>query len=147
MMANFILNNKYTMPVKRVDSFNGRKSYVVEYEGEEYRIKKYDHQTDNKAELEVEYVGNNSYGKPQFQQNYTDVLYEIYEEDGTYPFQIVDECVDANTAAFYYSLVDKYGFKHRVYDQQSPIYKVGDEVECQVFAIENNHLDMDIVSK
>ncbi len=146
-MANFILNNKYTMPVKRVDSFNGRKSYVVEYEGEEYRIKKYDHQTDNKAELEVEYVGNNSYGKPQFQQNYTDVLYEIYEEDGTYPFKIVDECVDANTAAFYYSLVDKYGFKHRVYDQQSPIYKVGDEVECQVFAIENNHLDMDIVSK
>ena len=143
----FEKDKKYTMSVKRVDFFNGRKSYIAEYEGEEYRIRKYDHQADNRTELGVEYIGDNSHGKPQFQQDYTDVLYEIYEEDCVYPFKLVDECVDQNTAAFYYLVSDQYGFRHRVYTQKSPMYKVGDEVECRVLAVENRHLDMDLLPK
>ena len=143
----FVKDKKYKMRVKRVDFFNGRKSYIVEYEGEEYRVRKYDHQPDNLAELELEYIGDNSFGKPQFQQDYTDVLYEIYEEDCTYPFKIVDECVDPNTNAFYYLLSDQYGFRHRVYAQKSDLYKLGDEVECRVLAVENRHLSMELLPK
>ena len=87
----FNKDTKYTMRVKRLDYFNGRKSYIVEYNGVEYRVRKYDHQDDNRKELDVEYVGDNSYGKPLFQQDYTDVLYEIYEEECTYPFKVVNE--------------------------------------------------------
>ena len=146
-MTDFIINKKYTMHVKHADSFNGRQSYVVEYEGEEYRVRKYEHQSDNRTEIEVEYLGNNSYGKPKFDQDYTDVLYEIYEEGCTYPFKIVEECVDPNTQAFYYSVSDQYGLRHRVYAQQNPLYKVGDEVECEVVAIENKHLNMYLLPK
>ena len=146
-MTDFIINKKYTMHVKHADSFNGRQSYVVEYEGEEYRVRKYEHQSDNRTEIEVEYLGNNSYGKPKFDQDYTDVLYEIYEEGCTYPFNIVEECVDPNTQAFYYSVSDQYGLRHRVYAQQNPLYKVGDEVECEVVAIENKHLNMYLLPK
>ena len=135
------------MRVKRVDSFNGRQSYIVEYEDKEYRIRKYDQQDDNRDELEVEYVGDNSYGKPQFQQDYTDVLSEFYEEDGVYSFTISDECVDSNTQAFYYLLSDQYGLKHRVYAQKSPLYKIGDSVECEVLAVDNRHLSLNLLPK
>ena len=146
-MASFVKDQKYTMRVKRVDFFNGRKSYVVEYEGEEFRVRKYDHQPDNLEEIVLEYIGDNSFGKPQFQQDYTDVLYEIYEEDCIYPFKIADECVDPNTNAFYYLLSDQYGFRHRVYVPQNPLYKIGDEVECRVLAVENRHLSLDMLPK
>ena len=135
------------MRVKRVSFFNGRKSYIVEYGGEEFRVRKYDHQADNRDTLVVEYIGDNAYGKPQFQQDYTDVLYEIYEEDCVYPFKIVEECVDPKTSAFYYLVADDYGFRHRVYAQKSTMYKVGDAVECRIIAVENRHLDMDLLPK
>ena len=143
----FEKDKKYTMRVKRVDFFNGRKSYIVEYGGEEFRVRKYEHQADNRQELVVEYIGDNSFGKPQFQQDYTDVLYEIYEEDCVYPFKLVDECVDPNTGAFYYLASDEYGFRHRLYAQKSPMYKVGDSVECRVLAVENRHLNMELLPK
>ncbi len=146
-MTDFIINQKYTMRVKYADSFNGRQSYVVEYEGEEYRVRKYEHQSDNRTEIDVEYLGDNVYGKPKFDQNYTDVLFEVYAEGCTYPFKITDECVDPNSQAFYYAVSDQYGFRHRVYAQQSPLYKIGDEVECEVVAIENNHLNMYLLAK
>ena len=135
------------MRVKRVDYFNGRKSFIVEYGGEEFRVRKYDHQADNRPELVVEYIGNNSLGKPQFQQDYTDVLYEIYEEDCVYPFTLVDECIDPKTGAFYYLASDEYGFRHRVYAQKSPLYKVGDSIQCRVLAVENRHLNMELLPK
>lgn len=135
------------MRVKRVDSFNGRQNYIVEYEDKEYKVRKYDQQDDNRDELVVEYVGDNSYGKPQFQQDYTNVLQEFYEEDGVYPFTISDECVDPKTQAFYYMLTDQYGLRHRVYAQKSPLYKIGDSVECEVLAIDNRHLSLNLLPK
>ncbi len=135
------------MRVKRVDSFNGRQSYIVEYEGKEYRVRKYDHQADNRTELNVEYVGDNSLGKPQFQQDYTNVLLELYEKNGVYPFTISDECVDPNSQAFYYMLSDQYGLKHRVYSQKNSLYKIGDNIECEVLAVENCHLSLNLLQK
>ena len=147
IMANFIVNQKYIMHVKYTDTFNGRQSYVVEYEGVEYRVRKYEHQSVNRTEIDVEYLGDNACGKPKFDQNYTDVLHEVYAEGCTYPFKITDKCIDPNSQAFYYAVSDQYGFKHRVYALQNPLFKVGDEVECEVVAIENNHLSMRLLPK
>lgn len=146
-MANFIVNQKYIMHVKYIDTFNGRQSYVVEYEGVEYRVRKYEHQSVNRTEIDVEYLGDNACGKPKFDQNYTGVLHEVYAEGCTYPFKITDECIDPNSQAFYYAVSDQYGFKHRVYALQNPLFKVGDEVECEVVAIENKHLSMHLIPK
>lgn len=64
----------YQMKVKRTDFFNGRRAYIAEYEGAEYRINMYAHQSPDKTELSCVYIGENSLGKPQFQQEYASVL-------------------------------------------------------------------------
>ncbi len=137
----------YRMKVKRVDSFNGKNAYVVEYEGEEYRVNMYPHQNANKTMINCVYTGDSSWGKPLFQQEYSDVLYELYEEDCIYPFTVAEECVDRNTGAIYYLLTDEYGFRHRVYNQSSPLIKKGDKVQCKVLTVESKYITLEILPK
>lgn len=137
----------YQMKVKRTDFFNGRRAYIAEYEGAEYRIKMYAHQSPDKTELSCVYIGENSLGKPQFQQEYASVLYELYEEGCTYPFTVADNLTDMNTGAQYYLLMDEYGFRHRVYNQELPLIKAGDKVQCRIVAVESKYLSMEILPK
>jgi superfamily II DNA or RNA helicase len=146
-MANFVKDKKYTMRVKRIDSFNGRKSYVVDYEGNEYRVRMYPHQSEKVEEIGCYYIGDNDFGRPQFQQDYQDVLYEVYEEDCVYPFKLINDCTDMNTGAQFYVLSDQYGFNHRVYNQQSPLYKIGDDVEARVIEVGSKYLSLELLPK
>lgn len=137
----------YDLPVRRVEYFNGRKHYIVEYEGDEYRVRMYAHQTSKREELSCVYTGSSSNGTPIFEQSFSDVLGEIYEPGCAYQFKIAQECIDQNTGAFYYKLSDSYGFYHRVYMTQNPMYKMGDSVMAKVLDINDNYMSLDLLPK
>lgn len=140
-------DTEYSLPVKRVEFFNGKKCYVVEYDGREYRIRMYPYQKSSREELFCVWTGNSALGTPLFEQSYSAVLNELYEVDKVYPFTIAQECIDQNTGAFYYRLSDEQGLYHRVYMAQNPMYKQGDKVQARVLAINNNYLTLDILPK
>lgn len=145
--SKFQKDKSYRMNVVRVDTFNGKSAYVAEYCGEEYRVNMYPHQSANKKLINCVYIGETSWGKPMFQQDYSDVLYELYEEGCIYPFTVADECVDRNTQAPYYLLTDEYGFRHRVYNQHSPLIKKGDKVQGRILSVESKYISIEILSK
>lgn len=145
--TKFQKDSVYRMNVKHVDSFNGKKAYIVEYEGQEYRVPMYPYQSADKSELDCVYMGDSAWGKPLFQQDYSEVLNEFYEEDRIYSFTVSQECVDNNTGSSYYLLTDEYGLHHRVYNQESPLIKKGDKVDCRVMAIESKYLSLEIIPK
>lgn len=135
----------YDLPVHRVDYFNGRKNYIVEYEGREYRVRMYPHQPIERETLPCVYVGESMGGAPLFEQSYVDMLAEVYDEGEVYSFRICQECIDNNTGAFYYKLLDDYGFYHRVYTQKSPVYHTGDTVKAIVLEITNSYMSLEML--
>lgn len=142
---SFVKDQKYTMRITGVDTFNGRRSYVVVFGGTEYRIKMYPFQRERSGDIGCIYVGTNDSGRPQFIQDFQDVLKEVYSEGMVYPFKLFSECTDQNTGAFYYNLSDDYGLYHRVYNQRLRDIKVGDVIKARVLAIEKNYLSLDIL--
>ena len=142
---SFVKDQKYTMRITGVDTFNGRRSYVVVFGGAEYRVKMYPFQRERSGDIGCIYVGTNDSGRPQFIQDFQDVLKEVYSEGMVYPFKLYSECTDQNTGAFYYNLSDDYGLYHRVYNQRLRDIKVGDVIKARVLAIEKNYLSLDIL--
>ena len=55
----------YQMKVKRTDFFNGRRAYIAEYEGAEYRINMYAHQSPDKTELSWAHLQTSVEGYPK----------------------------------------------------------------------------------
>ena len=137
----------YTLPVKRIEEFNGRRNCIVEFESKEYRVKLYPNQNNQRDQLRCVYVGNTTFGIPQFEQLYRDVLGETYLVDGIYQFRISQECIDQNTGAFYYKLSDEYGFYHRVYMPHNSIYKQGDTVDAIVREITDYYMSVEILPR
>lgn len=137
------IDSKYTLPIIRIEQFNGKEYFVVNLDGEEVRVTKFPHQSSRNKSLNCIYKGKHTItGRPTLRQDLVDVLYEIYEEDCDYEFTIEEKCIDPNSNAEYCLLSDDYGFSHRLYiikDSRLELIK-GAKVKCKVITIKNGHL-------
>lgn len=140
---DFKIDTKYTLPVIRIEQFNGKEYFVVNFDGEEVRVTKFPHQSSRNKSVNCIYKGKHPLtGSPTLKQDLVDVLYDIYEEDCDYEFTIEEKCIDPNSNAEYCLLSDDYGFSHRLYiikDSRLNPMK-GDRVKCKVITIKNGHL-------
>ena len=129
------------------DIYNGQGVYRVSYKGRHYRVKWYPGQPKDKKTIYCTCVGFDSDRRPKFEQNYTEILPDLYKAGNVYPFKLTGEFKDIKTGTFYYQLEDESGLKHRIYMKQDSSLKVGDMVQAKVMMINPGYLSLELMPK
>ena len=135
------------LPVLGTEQFNGKDVYRVLHKGREYRVKRYPGQPSLKKYLTCTCTGESYTGWPMFEQNYSEILGDLYKAGKVYSFKLTNECTDYKTGAFYYQLDDENGLRHRIYVPRNPLYKVGESVKAKVLAINDSYLSLELMPK
>ena len=138
------IGSVHKLPVEGTEFYNGKEVYIVMHRGITYRVKKYPAQDRTKRYLSCICTGESYLGRPIFEQAYSEILSDLYEEGKIYQFKLASECDDNNTGAPYYSLEDEHGLRPRLYMPRDPMLKIGDKVKVKVLAINQGFLSLEM---
>ena len=127
-----ILGSKHVLEVIGTCEINGIPYYKCWFNGGEYQVKMYAHQTGEVKSLRCEYTGLHSNRNLTFKQDLSAVLSGIYKKSKSYSFTVVEDYVDRHGKK-HFKLKDDYGFGHtvRMNEHNLSVNKV-DIILCKV---------------
>ena len=131
------------LQVLGVSEYDGRQSYKVLYEGQEYYVGLYKFQETenipNELDCNVKIMGDS---KVSIMQNIIPFLEERYTVGGVYDFVVRNDF----TRSGYYELVDKYGFYFRLNSLDNVTLYIGQEVTCRVIDMMGTSISLELMS-
>lgn len=137
------IHNKVELRVSNMAVECGQSYYLVKYknESESYKVKMYDFQKREKLPKKITCVctGKDKRGRYIFEQDLTEVLYQLYEEECEYTFLALT--LMTNGKEPYILLKDDYGFNHKLRNLNYDAYlSIGKNINCTVEELKDGEL-------
>lgn len=131
------------LKVLGISEYDGRQSYVVEYEGQKQFVSLYKFQEGEVLRQELDCnVKQLGEGKVSINQNIIPFLEERYTLGMTYDFMVRNDF----SRSGYYELIDKDGFYFRLDALPNLVLYIGQEVTCRVIDMQGINIKLDLLS-